>query len=165
MGVIDCCRFRFVFFSNIFVWTPRSKILFYFATYPVKDWLIFIINQDRLSHLWMSGNKLFDQCSVVVALYDNVFTCRCDGEGSSVLQSIQGSCWHIDASWLNVNKQRCHVCQRDTGCNLSAEPARSPNDIIKKCRQQHSNKEWSDAWCFTSLLCPLLPFVSVAAEH
>lgn len=86
-------------------------------------------------------------------------TCWCDGVGYGILQSIQGSCWHIDASWLNVNERWCCVCQRGLGCNLSAEPARSPNDIIRKCRQQCSNEEWSDARCFTSLLLSPTPFL------
>lgn len=86
------------------------------------------------------------------------FDCWCDGVGYGILQSILGSGWRIDASWLNANERWCCVCQGGLGCNLSAEPARSPNDIIRKCRQQRSNEEWSDAHCFTSLLCPPRPF-------
>lgn len=91
--------------------------------------------------------------------------CWCDGVGYGILQSILGSGWRIDASWLNANERWCCVCQGGLGCNLSAEPARSPNDIIRKCRQQRSNEEWSDARCFTSLLRPPRPFFSVVVEH
>lgn len=93
-----------------------------------------------------------------------------DGVSYGILQSFLGSGCRVDASWLNANECWCCVCQGGLACNLSAEPARSPNDIIRKCRQRRSNEEWSDVRCFTSLPPPpsplYAPFSStVVAKH
>lgn len=87
--------------------------------------------------------RLLDQCSGIVALYNNVFSPLADVMEWVMVDYRESwaAARRIDAAWLNANERWCCVCQGGLGCNLSAEAARSLNDIIRKCRQQRSNEE------------------------